>query len=158
MKVYRYPVTKPDEATLIGEKNLKESLKNNSIDFNISINKNAERQSAVSIDFDIEDYEFLQSKILEFFKDRIVRKDVEINELRLERDNLRKSINLIGSTIQKSGIDNINKAWLKELLFHFITATNNNSELIVEHIKEEDSLEQTISKLTRITNFPWEIE
>lgn len=158
MKVYRFPVTRPEDYKLIGEKNLKESLKNDSINFNISVNKKAERQSAISIDFDMEDYENLQTQILSFFKRKLNTKDEEIVELKREVKNLNRMFGILRSTIMKTKNESINKEWLDTLTYLIKSTAYENSDLVTKHISEETPLEETMDTLVRINNSPWTMQ
>lgn len=158
MKVYRFPVTRPDEYKLIGEKSLKESLKNDSIDFNISLNKKAERQSAISIDFDMQDYEHLQTQILSFFKRKLNSKDEEIADLKKKVENLNKMFSILRATIMKTPDENISKEWLDTLTHLLERTAYENSDLVAKNITDETSLKETMSILVRINNSPWTME
>lgn len=152
MKIYRYPISNPGDIKLVGEKDPNKEFKHDSIEFNISTNKNAEKQSGVNVKFDLDDYEFFQKEIIKVFKSKLSYAENEIENKKIEISNLITIIKLIKNTISKIPEHQFRRDIIDDVLHLYSATAYYNSAKIVDLINHETSYIEAYRCLTEISN------
>lgn len=158
MKVYRYPSTTPFDKVLVDEKDIAENFKNNTIDFDISLDKFAERKSGVRVEFDLKDYASLQIEIIQSFQKEIDRLNEECLKLSKKNENLIKIIPISIRIMEKAYSSNFEKDDVEYMKYSFESNSRINPDLVVTHLETEEDLKKAYAKLEKISESPWEMK
>lgn len=158
MKVYRYPSTSPFDKVLVDEKDLAENIKDDFIDFDISLDKYAERKSGVRVKFDLKDYAALQIEIIQSFEKEIARLNEECLKLSKRNEELVKIIPISIRIMEKAYRSNFSKEDVDYMKHCFESNSRANPQLMVTHLDRESDLKEAYRILERISQSPWEMK
>lgn len=157
MKVYRYPSSSPSDTVLVDEKPITENIKNDLISFDISLDKTAERKSGVKVKFDLVDYEALQVEMIKAFKKEIDRLQTECLKMKSTNLELLEVIPIAIKTIINAKKQNMISEDIDYISHLLSSLSRTNPDLIIKHLLDEKDAAKAMSKLEKISYYPWEM-